>query len=50
MFKDSIAQVEWQKLYNNISRSSFISIISDGSTDNSSIEQEMFFVRYAING
>ena len=25
-------------------------MISDGSTDNSSIEQEMFFVQYVING
>ena len=38
------------ELYNDISRSSFISIISDVSTDNSSIEQEILFVRYVING
>ena len=35
MFIDSIAQVERQKLYNDVSRSSFISVISDCSTDNS---------------
>ena len=46
MLIDSIAQVERQKLYNDKSRSSFI---SDGYTDASSIEQEMFLVQYVIN-
>ena len=32
------------ELYNDISRFSFISVIADGSTDNSSIEQEMLCV------
>ena len=48
MFIDSIAQGGRQKPYTDISRSSFIYVISDGSTDNSAIEQEMLFVRYII--
>ena len=36
--------------YNDTSRSSFISVISNGSTDKPLIEQEMLLVRYVING
>ena len=43
MFIDFIAQVERQKHYNDINRSSFISVLSDGSTDISSIEQGILF-------
>ena len=49
MFINYIAQEEKQKPHNDISKS-FISVISDGSTDNSSIEKEIFFVGYVING
>ncbi len=45
VFTEFIAKVETNDLAEDIKGTSFISVISDGSTDSSVQEQEMFFVR-----
>jgi hypothetical protein len=45
-----ISEVEREKLRDDIKMASFISVLSDGSTDSAVKEQELFYVRYVING
>jgi hypothetical protein len=49
-FTAAIAKYERQKLTEDIDGKRFLTILSDGSTDSSVKEQELFFVRYASAG
>lgn len=49
-FFKHISEVEREKLANDIKTANFISVLSDGSTDSAIKEQELFYVRYVING
>lgn len=45
VFIQCIADVEFQKIANQIKKTKFLSVIGDGSTDSAVKEQEMWFVR-----
>lgn len=45
VFIQSIADVEFQKIANQIKDTKFLSVIGDGSTDSAVKEQEMWFIR-----
>ena len=45
-FIDIIAEVERDKLEEEVRREKFIAIMCDGSTDSAVIEEEMVFIRY----
>lgn len=45
VFIQCIADVEFQKIANQIKNTKFLSVIGDGSTDSAVKEQEMWFVR-----
>ena len=49
-FTKYIANTERQKLADHVRNAKFISILSDGSTDSSVQEQEMFYIRYVDGG
>lgn len=49
-FTAAIAQFEREKLASEVKSAKFLTFLSDGSTDASVKEQEMFFVRYVVNG
>ena len=46
----SIADVETARIADQVASARFISVLSDGSTDNSITEQEAVYVRYVYNG
>ena len=49
-FTRCIAEIEVLKTKSNMDEASFFAILSDGSTDVSVCENEMFFVRFAVGG
>ena len=49
-FIHSIADVETARIADQVASARFISVLSDGSTDNSITEQEAVYVRYVYNG
>lgn len=50
VFTHFIANVERNKVAEQISNAQFVTVLSDGSTDSSITEQEMFFVRTCNSG
>ena len=50
VFTHFIADVERKKVTNQINNAQFVTVLSDGSTDSSITEQEMFFVRTCSAG
>ena len=50
MFTLFIAQVERDTLAKAIDKDQFVAVLSDGSTDSSVREQELFYIRYVDNG
>ena len=49
-FLNAIASIEREKIRNKFKDAEFFSIISDGSTDNSVVENEIVYVRFAVQG
>ena len=50
VFTHYIANVECNKVSDQIRNAQFVTVLSDGSTDSSITEQEMFFVRTCRSG
>ena len=50
IFQGAIAEVERMKLTDMLREAKFVSILVDGSTDSSVTEQELFYVRFAMEG
>ena len=50
LFLENIAQIEREKLINVIENVKFFSLTMDGSTDDSSVEQETIFIRFCNKG
>ena len=50
LFLENIAQIEREKLISVIENVKFFSLTMDGSTDDSSVEQETIFIRFCNKG
>ena len=50
VFTQAIAHVARAEVAAEVEAAKFVSILSDGSTDSAIKEQEMFYIRYVING
>ena len=49
-FTEAIAHTARQSLAADIRSAQFVSLLSDGSTDSSITEQELFYIRCVVNG